>query len=440
MQTKNIKYILLLLFFFQLNVCWAKEVKNRTLQLNLEKAIEMALDSSENYQIRVNTVKRKEAEYRKKRSDKLPQINGNLTWSNNFYYPSITSTASTRDYQLDSGVGVEQKIFTFGKVSSAVKAAKKDIEASRYDKETFKQKVIYDTKLAYHSAYLAKETLEIAKQSHNNAKENKQILRSRTVSGRVSRYDNIKISADISSRKPVVDNAYTDYTSAMGTLRVVAGIDPSIKIELVEEPLDNYPGFRKDELALALYQNQPAIKALAKLIEKNQNLINFKKGSFYPEFSLFGSWNHRGSSNDFAVGERHLEDYGVAGLKVNVPIWTGGKTTAELAQARIDKNNAELKYEQGKKDYLLELDKALSQYRGLLKTLESNKEAVYLAKEAFKVSQEMFKAGKISITDLNDSELKLTNEKINKEMTLFNINITLAKIERLTLIGNKDDK
>ncbi|MCF7895058.1 MAG: TolC family protein [Candidatus Omnitrophica bacterium] len=438
MQTKNINYTLLLLLFsfFQLNVCLAQETKNETLQLNLKKAIEMALNSSESYKIRSNTVKYKEAEYRKERSDKLPQINGSLTWSNNFYYPSIASTASTRDYQLDSGVTVEQKIFTFGKVSSAVKAAKKDIEASRYDKESFKQKVIYDTKLAYYSAYLAKETLEIAKQSYNNAKENKKILRSRTISGRASRYDNIKISADISSRKPVVDNAYTDYDSAMETLRVVVGIDPGIKIGLVEKTLDNYPDFKRDELALSLYHNQPAIKALAKLIEKNQSLISSKKGNFYPELSLFGSWNHKGSSNDFEVGERYLEDYGVAGLKVNLPIWTGGKTAAELAQARIDKENAELEYKKDKEDYLLELDKALSRYKGFLKTLDSNKEAVYLAEEAFEVSQEMFKAGKISIVDLNDSELKLTNEKINKEITLFNINITLAKIERLALVGD----
>jgi hypothetical protein len=38
------------------------------------------------------------------------------------------------------------------------------------------------------------------------------------------------------------------------------------------------------------------------------------------------------------------------------------------------------------------------------------------------------------LTDLNDSELQLTNAKINKEKTLFNLNMTLALIERLTLV------
>ena len=59
-----------------------------------------------------------------------------------------------------------------------------------------------------------------------------------------------------------------------------------------------------------------------------------------------------------------------------------------------------------------------------------------IAEEAFKLSQDYFKSGQISIVDLNDAELNLTAERINKEATLFNINVTLARIERMTLIGD----
>ena len=54
-----------------------------------------------------------------------------------------------------------------------------------------------------------------------------------------------------------------------------------------------------------------------------------------------------------------------------------------------------------------------------------------MAEEAFKQSQEMFASGQLSVTDLNDAELLWTNQKLNKEITLYNINITLAKIEKL---------
>jgi hypothetical protein len=43
----------------------------------------------------------------------------------------------------------------------------------------------------------------------------------------------------------------------------------------------------------------------------------------------------------------------------------------------------------------------------------------------------MFASGQVTLTDLNDAELLLTNQRLNKEMTLFNINVTLARIEKL---------
>lgn len=431
----KIKLILMLfiVLVLQLSLVLAKE--NKTVRLNLEKTISMALDASESYKIETNNIEKSQQSYKEERSQALPQISGEFIWYNNFEYPNVPTTTNTKDYELDSGLALEQKIFTFGRVSSAIKAVRQAVEVSKYDAETTKQKIIYDAKLAYYSVYLAKRSLEIAEQSYKNAKQNEKILRNRLVSGRASKYDNIKISADIASRKPVVNNAFADYYSAIEALKIVVGVDTEANIELTEEFPDSYLKFERDKLAMSLYHNQPAIKALIKSIEKSQYLISAKKAEFYPEISLFGTWNHKGSSNDLGIGGNYLEDYGVGGIKVDVPIWTSGKTSAELAQARINKENAELEYKKGKEDYLLELDKALSRYRSYLKTLESNREAVRLAREAFKLSQEMFEAGKISITDLNDSELKLTNEMLSKESTLFNINVTLAVIERLTLIG-----
>jgi len=435
LRNVSINYILIVAFiiFFQLSAL-GQENKSTTLKLDLEKSIDMALKSSENFQIQDNEVKRNKYKYNIERSEILPQINGELGWSNNFEYPDVPAAAHTKDYDAYSGVAISQKIFTFGKVYSTIKAAKDAIEVSKHDKETLRQKIIYDTKLAYYTAYLAKRTLEIAEDSYQNALKNKEILQKRSFTGRVSKHDNIKISADLAARKPTVNNARTSYYSAIETLKVILGVEQNKKLELTEGFSDQHFSFERDSMALALYNNQPAIKSLAKTIFEKESLVNSKKAAYYPEVSAFASWSHKGNSNNSYMGKNSLDDYGIAGLKVDIPFWTGGKTNAELEQARIDKKNAELRYQQGKEDYLLELDKALNEYKGYVETLESNQEAVRLAEKAFELSQEIFQSGQISVTDLNDSELKLTNEKLNKEITLFNISITLAKIERLTLI------
>jgi outer membrane protein TolC len=180
-------------------------------------------------------------------------------------------------------------------------------------------------------------------------------------------------------------------------------------------------------------EKQPTLKALEKNIDAAQDTIWGKKAEYLPELSAFSTWNHKGSGNEYDIRSENLHDYGVVGLKVSMPIWEGGKRNEELQQAKIDKSNAELNLQKMTKDLQLELDAAVVVYNEFVETLHSYEDAVRLAEESFKLSQNMFQSGHISITDLNSAELLLTKEKINKETVLFNINETLAKIEKLTV-------
>ncbi|MFA5089001.1 MAG: TolC family protein [Candidatus Omnitrophota bacterium] len=409
------------------------------LALDMDKAIEMALAASEDLKLQDNEVFRKRSEQKEEASYLFPKVMGEAGWSNNFEYPDIAETAAVKDYSVNAGVTVSQTLFTFGRISNAISAARKAFEASRFDRDGTKQEVIYNAKIAFYNTQLAEKVLKIAEESYTNVLQNKEILESRAAVGRVSKYDNIKISADIAARKPAVNNARADFASAMESLKVVIGADSKVSLSLADNFKREYPEYARQDLALALYHNQPAIKALAKNIEQKEALIRSKKATLLPEVSAFATWNHKGDSDDYYIGGDNLNDYGVAGFKVSVPIWVGGIDREKLYQAKIDKNDAELKYKQGQEQYLLMLDNALNEYREYKKTLEANEEALRLAGESFRYSQELFGSGQVSVTDLNDAELQLTNAKLNKEMTLFNLNKALAVIERLTLMENNDE-
>ncbi len=115
-----------------------------------------------------------------------------------------------------------------------------------------------------------------------------------------------------------------------------------------------------------------------------------------------------------------------------MPIFSGFETSAKIEQAQIDLQNAELTYKRTKENLVLTLQNAVSDYHEYINNLKANDDAVRLAKESFMLSQELFTTGQISVTDLNDAELQLTNQRLGREQTLFNINVTMAKIEKLT--------
>ena len=403
------------------------------LKISLKDAIAMAIETSEDVQIQDNEIARSNSQMREEKSELFPHVSGSANWSRNYEYPDISATALTKEYDFNVGATLDQKLFTFGRISSAISAAQKQIEVSQWNKETSKQEIIYITKLAYYNVYLAKRTLEITQASYERAQENKDILEQRSARGRASKYDNIKIAADIASRSPSINNARANLNSAIQTLKRVIGVDPKRNIDITDNLAEEYQALNIEQLTDELNDKQPVLKALEKSIAADEFTIREKKAEYLPEISAFSTWNHKGSGNKSNIRSENLYDYGVAGLKVSLPIWEGGKRKEDLEQARIDKRNTKLSLEKTIKDLSLELDTAVGEYNEFIKTLVANKEAVSLAEESFKLSQEFFHSGQISVTDLNDAELLLTWEKLNQEKTLFNINVTLAKIEKLAV-------
>ncbi|MFA5259683.1 MAG: TolC family protein, partial [Candidatus Omnitrophota bacterium] len=383
-------FALLVSFYIFTPLATAEENGTSTIELSVPTAISMAFEASEDLKISENEVLRNISKQKEERSYARPSVIGQAGWSNNFEYPDIVTTAATREYYVDSGVTLSQTLFTFGRISNAVSAAKKAVDASRFNKESTEQDIIYNTKFCYFNTLLTKRILEISEESYENAKQNKKILEDRSAQGRVSKYDNIKISADISSRLPTVNNARANFISTLETLKVAIGAAAGDDIELVDGFVQEFPEFDREALALALYNNQPAIKALVETIKEKEASIKSKKATLFPEISSFATWNHKGDGDDYYIGKDNMDDYGVAGIKVSIPVWAGGMDREKLRQAKLDKEDAELQYAKGQEEYLLLLDKSISEYREYLKTLEANEEAVRLAEEAFLYSQELF--------------------------------------------------
>ncbi|HQP10436.1 MAG TPA: TolC family protein, partial [Candidatus Omnitrophota bacterium] len=198
----KIGFLLLAVSLISLPLAMAQERIKDSIKLDIQKAIAMSFAASENLKISENAIFRNQSKQKEELSDGLPQITGVVGWTDNFEYPDIATTAALKEYSADSGVALSQTVFTFGKISNAVSAAQKAVDASRFYKESTEQDIIYDTKASYYNTFFAGRILEIVEQSYKNAQQNKKILEDRSSQGRVSKYDNIKISSDISSRLP----------------------------------------------------------------------------------------------------------------------------------------------------------------------------------------------------------------------------------------------
>lgn len=402
----------------------------QVLKLSLDEIIGRALETNEDLKIKDNNVVKGQSVYREARSGLLPHINANASWTRNTNYPG---TAELTDYQMAGGISASQLLFSFGRVGSAVSAAKQAAEAARFARDAGKQDVVYAAKLNYYAILLARDSYTIAERSYKNVVRNKELLSQRSYGGRTSKYEILKMDADLASRVPTMNDAQTQLSSAQESLKRLIGAPWDASVELNGEFGAEYPQLDYGKLVSSMYEREPSLKALKKSAASAKDAVTSKKTAFLPTLSAYGSIDRKGGLNgDHRFENDDLAHYRSYGLKASVPLWEGGQTEAQLAQAVADKNNAVLKEKQAEGDLMLELKKAYVEYCQYQGNLKANNEAVRLAEESFEQMREMFSSGQVTLTDLNNAELLLTNQRLNRDMTLYYLNITLAKISRLT--------
>ncbi len=139
-----------------------------------------------------------------------------------------------------------------------------------------------------------------------------------------------------------------------------------------------------------------------------------------------------GEGDKATVGSDKMNHIGVVGINLTIPIWNGGERSGQLKQAIVDKRNAELALRKAKKGFSLQLRNATSEYESLIEIYRSNIQVIKLARQSYGHTKDQFKSGKTTTARLNDAELMLTGQMLQKELTVYKLNTLMAKIEKLT--------
>lgn len=399
-------------------------------EIDLDKAVNMAVNASEELKVKGYEVQKTQAIYQQVRSEIFPHIRAQSTWRRHISYPSRDGVF---DYELNSGVEASQLLWSFGKVGQAVEAAKKTIDSSVFYKQASQHDVIYAAQLSYYRSLLARNILMITEKSYTHALENRELLDALFPGGRSPTHEMIRIDAEVAARIPAVNEARTQLEASLESLKRLIGVDPDDIITLQGDFSHDYSEICYGDLVEAFYEQQPLLKGFRKAIASAEAAVKSQQADFFPTISAFASWNYLGGSDKhFFTADRALDDhYTFIGLRVHVPLWEGGQRQAKVHQAKAEKEMVMVQKEQARKDLLLELKKAFLDYQQYKENFQANIRAVRLAQEAFTQTQTMFASGQATISALNETETLLTNQRINKELTLFKINISLARIEQL---------
>ncbi len=243
-----------------------------------------------------------------------------------------------------------------------------------------------------------------------NARENFENVEKKFENGLVSEFEMLQAEVNWKNKIPETSQAKRNYEMGMIMLKTFAGIELETLL-ILEGNLDSYPAV-PDSLGLETVLKQRA-DYNALLWERNLRKTNVsaQKSEFYPFLTGHFVYNFTSSSDKFDFDRKNSAYF--VGVKLNIPIYTGGYTGAQVQKARIDLDRTDIKVLQSQdevfrsiKNIRLRLREAYSRILSADKTRES-------AFRAFEIAETSADNGMATQLELADSRVQLELAVLN---------------------------
>ena len=397
-----------------------------TLNLNLKKAIDIALD--ENPVIRVAE---KEIEL-KKVADKeawqalLPDISVNATLQHTLLAAEMKLGGNTFKMGQDNtntvNIAVALNIPLFAPaVYQNMKLTKEDILLAQEKARGSKLELINQVTKAYYQALLAQDSYDVMQQAYNTSKLNYDMISEKLRVGRVSEYDLLSAEVQMRSMNATMVQAQNGLTLATLQLKVLMGVTANVNI-YIQDKLENY----EPQLVLPQlmdYERTLLDNSAMRQIDLNMNMLErsykIAKTNFLPTvaFQLTGQYQSLYNDN-WNVFDYSYSPSANFVISVSVPIYRASNwtklQTIKLQMAELQDN---------KLNTMRNLNLAAESYSSNMKSsiaqVNSNSIAVAQAQKALDISNKRYEVGKGTILEVNQSQTALTQSQLTYNQSIY---------------------
>lgn len=441
------KIILLLITSVFLSEVFAQEElpskDQDTLQLNLEKSIELALEYNHDLKL---------AKFEKAKADEqvdeawgsslFPKISGFANYNRALKRGVIIIDAPEFGFSgsfpqgtentLTVGATLEQPLFT-GAVFLAVRVARTYAEIQDKLVDASEAEVIVNVKKAYYSVLLADEVVKLAKMNLDFAKDNLSNTEAMFNAGIVPEYDYVRAKVQVQNLIPELQQAENSYVLSKNLLKLVTGLDLSTELVvndslvLNEIPLTNVQEFEEE-----LVNRNHSLKGLELTMQLRDDAVSYEFTKHFPELYFTGNWQTQAQENDIRPFNRWRYNNSVyIGFNLKIPIFDGFQTTSKVEQARIDLYQAQEEYNKtvevlknNLKDVLLSIDETKER-------LNSYKATIDEAELAYNIALKRYSSGVGTQLETIDAMVSLTRARVNYYNAIYEYYMLHAQLDQL---------
>jgi outer membrane protein len=326
---------------------------------------------------------------------------------------------------------VQQPLWTGGKLSGAIDAARENAVATEFDVKRDRADVIYNITAAYWNLYRVREAKSFVDSNVAQVKAHLTDAENLQRQGLITTNDLMKVQVQLSDAQVRAIDADNMVRMALYALNNTLGLRLQTEITLASQLQLNGRTFGPmDSLVTQAMDHRPEIAAMQARVRASEAGVTSARGGWWPQIALVGNYNYLNpNSRYFPLSEKFRDSWDVS-VSASLDIWNWLQTANQSAQASAQLSQAKEGLAMLNDGVTLEVTQS---YLGIQKARERaavSEKGVAQAEENYRIMKGKFRQGMAANSELLDAEVALLQTRLNLVQSLVDYELAVAGLTR----------
>ncbi|MFH1311647.1 MAG: TolC family protein [Candidatus Eisenbacteria bacterium] len=342
----------------------------------------------------------------------------------------------TRDYSFQ--LMLSQPLYAGGSLTGAYRIAKRSHEIAEIDLLSRQADAALAVIESFYGLLLARESVEVTRQSIEAAEEFLRVVRARYDGGEASSFEVMRAEVEVSNLQPALIGARNAVALSELALKNAMGVEAGSDIEFVGEFEAKAFEIDPADAVLTALEHRPEIGMMQTQKTIAEESIRLAKAGRYPTLSLTANYDVR--ADEITLESDKMEKSYAGYLVMSFPLFDGLRTRSRISQSYSQLRQTDIAVAGLEDGIELEVRSAALVIDAALETLKSQEKNVEMAGEGLAIANERYLQGYATNLEVMDAQLALTRGRNNRIQALHDLNLAVAKAKKAMGILLEDYK
>ena len=318
-------------------------------------------------------------------------------------------------------------------IYTSISIAQKMEEINQLTYEKAREDLVLEISKLYYLGQISAEQVQLIQKNITRLKDLRDITQALFDNGMALEVDIKRVNINLENQQVQFDNASAMYQQQMNLLKYVLDLPAEELFDLETADTKNIISPVFQALSTDLYE--------FKLLNSQKGLIEQQKKTIRSEYLPSLSFTSQLSYSDYTD---HFDNYFHShpsnkwynafnvGLSLKIPIFDGFDKDLKLKKANVDSKKIDLQIENTQKQLETTYQNTVIDWMNNKRTYTKQKDNYSLAEDVYKVTTDKYKEGVVSMTELLQDEIRMSDAQNNYLNAHYNFKLTELSLLKLT--------